>query len=86
MNILTCALLKLDDSEEFQILSIVPKISKSNIDIVQHKSVVLKLKWFWLDGIEFFNRVELQICKYKIIHKNLVGGFSRFQRFVERAE
>jgi hypothetical protein len=29
----------------------------------------------WLNGyivIEFFNRVELQICKYKIIPKNLL--------------
>jgi hypothetical protein len=61
---------------------------------------------FWitvyLDAVKFFNRVELQIFKYKVIHKNLrvelqifkykvihknlVDGFSRFQRFVERVE
>jgi hypothetical protein len=34
----------------------------------------------------FFNRVELQICKYMIIHNNLGGDFSRFQWFVEPAE
>jgi hypothetical protein len=27
------------------------------------------------------NLAELQICKYNVIHKNLVDGFSRFQRF-----
>jgi hypothetical protein len=53
---------------------------KSNIDIVQHGSVVFKLRWLWLHVIEFSNRVELQIYKYKTIHKNLVNGFSRFLR------
>jgi hypothetical protein len=73
MNIFTCAKLKLDDSAEFQI---VPTIS--NPISILYNSVVLKLRWLWLHAI------ELQICK--IIHKNLVDGFSRFQRFVEPAE
>jgi hypothetical protein len=34
-------------------------------------ATVPKLRSLWLDVIEFFNRVELQICKYRIIHKNL---------------
>jgi hypothetical protein len=77
VNILTCAQLKLDDSAEYQI---VPNNFKSNIDNLEHRSVVFKLI---SDGFGFFNRIELQICKYKVIHKNLVNGFSRFQRFVE---
>jgi hypothetical protein len=82
MNILTCAQLKLDDSAEFQI---VPTIS-NQISILYSINLVLKRRWVWLDLIEFSNRAELRICKYKVIHKNLVDGFSHFQRFVERAE
>jgi hypothetical protein len=35
------------------------------------------LGWLWLDVIEFFNQVELQIFKYKIIHKWMVSAISR---------
>jgi hypothetical protein len=80
MNILTFAKLKIaekfDDSAEFQI---VPKISNQI-------SILYSIELSFLSSIEFFNRVELQICRYNIIHKNIVDGFSRFQRFVEPAE
>jgi hypothetical protein len=33
-----------------------------------------------------FQSSRISNLQIKIIHKNLVGGFSRFQRFVERAE
>jgi hypothetical protein len=70
VNILTChafVQLKLEDSAEFQI---VPTISNQISIIVQNKSVVLKLsrsitlvRIRCRPIIEFFNQVELQICK-----------------------